>query len=135
MNHTTFPAVCVLCHKMSGLPSALKSQHGVLVVNDSSAPYDVPATLLATKRKWYVAPLVSPLMYAPISLPFTIRPTYPGLVAFPYAVVVPHSNHSCESAWPALIMPCSIAAVLPTFDAGFVSTVGGTAVAVVWSAP
>jgi len=62
------------------------------VVNVWSEPVVVPAALVATRRKWYVVPGVSPVRFAEAPTSLAPEPAPVLVVLDPYAVVVPYSK-------------------------------------------
>ena len=65
---------------------------GDKVVKTWSVPAVVPASLVATIRKWYVAPGVSPVTVLETLVELDPEPALDDGVFVPYAVVVPYSN-------------------------------------------
>jgi len=102
---------------------------GSAVTNVASEPFVVPAELVATRRKWYVRPAVSPVTGTETDEDDVPEPALVFAVFDPYEVDVPYSTNHVV-AWPfGLTVPPSVAVLGPTPDAEPVTTTGGEAVA------
>src|SRR6266852_2068082 len=105
------------------------------VVKLASAPLLVPASLVATSRKWYVV-----LGERLETVAVTVRSLAPEPALFddvfdPYAVLVPYSKYQVVARPSGFTLPLSVADVGVTAVAGAVTALGSPLVENVASAP
>ena len=105
------------------------------VANVTSSPSVTPRSLEATRRRWYVVPAARDPMPEVTVTGLSPLPALAGLVAVPYASVVPYSNQYVVFRVRGLTRPCSAAVAVVIAVGACVWTSGATSAAVAAAVP